>query len=152
MKTKAAFLLIAILAALAAVATPAAAQDRVVVESKNSFDQTVKNLKSSVSQGGMMIMAEVDQGNMLKMTGLDLKAVTFLVGNPTVGKMLFQRNHGVGLYVPLRVFVTEDTDGKVYISYEKASAQLSKFNDPEINKTAAMLDQKLEGLARMASM
>ncbi len=151
MKTKTAFLLIAIFALFAAWATPAAAQDRVIVESKSSFEQTVKNLKSSVSQGGMMVMAEVDQGNMLKMAGLDLKATTFLVGNPTVGKMLFQRNHGVGLYVPLRIFVTEE-DGKTYISYEKASAQLAKFDDPEINKTAAMLDQKLEGLARMASM
>jgi uncharacterized protein (DUF302 family) len=151
MKTKTAFLLMAILAVFAALATPASAQDRVVVESKNSYEQTIKNLKSSVSQGGMMIMAEVDQGNMLKMTGLDLKATTFLVGNPTVGKMLFQRNHGVGLYVPLRVFVTEE-NGKTYVSYEKASAQLAKFNDSEINKTAAMLDQKLEGLARMASM
>jgi len=151
MKTKTAFLLIAILAVSAALATPAAAQDRVVVESNNSFDQTVKNLKSGVSQGGMMIMAEVNQGNMLKMTGLDLRATTFLVGNPTIGKMLFQRNHGVGLYVPLRIFVTEQ-DGKTYISYEKASAQLAKFDDPEIDKTATMLDQKLEGLARMASM
>ena len=151
LRIKAAFLLITTLAAFAALATPALAQDRVVVESKNSFDQTVKNLKSAVSQGGMMIMAEVDQGNMLKMTGLDLKATTFLVGNPTVGKMLFQRNHGVGLYVPLRIFVTEE-NGKTYISYEKASAQLSKFNDSEINKTATMLDQKLDGLARMSSM
>lgn len=151
MKTKTAILLIAIFAVFAALATPAADQDRVVVESKSSFDQTVKNLKSSVSQGGMMIMAEVDQGNMLKMAGLDLKATTFLVGNPTIGKMLFQRNHGVGLYVPMRIFVTEE-NGKTYISYEKASAQLAKFDDPEINKTAVMLDQKLEGLARMASM
>jgi len=152
MRTKTTFLVIMILAAFVAFAAPAfAQQDRVVVESKHSFEQTIKNLKSSVSQGGMMVMAEVDQGNMLKMTGLDLKATTFLVGNPTVGKMLFQRNHGVGLYVPMRVFVTEE-NGKTFISYEKASTQLSKFNDSEINKTAAMLDEKLEGLARMAGM
>lgn len=152
MRTKAVILVITVFALLAAVASPALAQEgRVVVESKHSFDQTVKNLKSSVSQGGMMIMAEVDQGNMLKMTGLKLKATTFLVGNPTVGKMLFQKNHGVGLYVPLRIFVTEE-NGKTYVSYEKASAQLAQFNDAEINKTAAMLDEKLEGLARMSSM
>lgn len=152
MRTKTPFLVIMILAAFVAFAAPASAQqDRVVVESKQSFEQTIKNLKSAVGQGGMMVMAEVDQGNMLKMTGLDLKATTFLVGNPTVGKMLFQRNHGVGLYVPLRVFVTEE-NGKTFISYEKASTQLSKFNDSEINKTAAMLDEKLEGLARMAGM
>lgn len=151
MRNKASLLLITVFALLGTFATAAHAQERVTVESKSSFDQTVKNLKSAVSQGGMMIMAEVDQGNMLKMTGLDIKATTFLVGNPTVGKMLFQRNHGIGLYVPLRVFVTEE-GGKTYVSYDKASTQLSQFNDSEISKTAAMLDQKLEGLARMASM
>lgn len=151
MRTKAVLVATAVLALVAAISTPARAQDRVVVESKHSFDQTVSNLKSSVSQDGMMVMAEVDQGNMLKMTGLNLKATTFLVGNPTVGKMLFARNHGVGLYVPLRIFVTEDTDGKTYVSYIKPSEQLGQFNDPEINKTAAMLDGKLDSLAHMAA-
>src|SRR5574340_381431 len=109
MKTWKAFVLHRFIAALALIAlfiVPASAQTgRAVVQSHKSFDQTVSALKSAVGQGGMMVMATVDQGNMLSMTGLKLKATLFLVGNPTVGKMLFEQNHGVGLYVPLRVFV-----------------------------------------------
>ena len=85
---------------------------RVTAQSTRSYEQTIDKLKGAVSQGGMMVMAQVDQGNMLSMAGLKLKATLFLVGNPTVGKKLFEQNHGVGLYVPLRVFVTEDKDGK----------------------------------------
>lgn len=137
---------------VAAFAVPTFAQDaRVTVPSQKSFDQTVNQLKSNVSQGGMMIMATVDQGNMLSMTGLRLHATLFLVGNPTVGKMLFEQDHAVGLYVPLRVFVYEGTDGKTYLSYDKPSALLAKFNNADINKTASMLDQKLEGLAQMST-
>lgn len=135
-----------------AVATAASAQEaRVTMASDHSFEQTVDKLKSAVSQGGMMIMAQVDQGNMLSMAGLRLKATLFLVGNPMVGKRLFEQDHGVGLYVPLRVFVTEGKDGKTYVSYDKPSVLLKQFGNSEIDMTASMLDQKLEGLARMAT-
>lgn len=136
--------------ALAALAVPAAAQNaRVAVPSHKNFDQTVSQLKSAVGQGGMMIMATVDQGNMLSMTGLKLKANLFLVGNPTVGKKVFEQNHGAGLYLPLRVFVYEDKDGKTYVSYDKPTSLLTQFGNQEINQTAAMLDQKLDGLVHM---
>jgi uncharacterized protein (DUF302 family) len=124
---------------------------RVTVESTHSYEQTVAQLKTTVSHGGMMVMGQVNQGNMLKMTGLSLKAELFLVGNPMIGKQLFAENHGVGLYVPFRVFVYEGTDGKTYVSYDKPSALLDQFNNSKINGVAAMLDKKLAGLAQMAT-
>jgi uncharacterized protein (DUF302 family) len=87
---------------------------------------------------------------MLSMTGLNLKATLFLVGNPTVGKKLFDQNHGVGLYVPLRVFVYEANE-KTFISYDKPSSLLGQFNDKQIDMVAKMLDQKIEGLTQMAT-
>jgi uncharacterized protein (DUF302 family) len=130
----------------------ASAQEaRVTVESTKSYEQTIDKLKAAVGQGGMMIMGQVDQGNMLSMAGLKLKATVFFVGNPTVGKKLFEQDHGVGLYVPVRVFVTEGTDGKTYLSYDKPSVLLKQFNNSEIDGVAGMLDQKLQGLAQMAT-
>lgn len=155
MKTWKAFVLhrfIATLALIALFIVPASAQTgRAVVQSHKSFDQTVSALKSAVGQGGMMVMATVDQGNMLSMTGMSLKATLFLVGNPTIGKKLFEQNHGVGLYVPLRVFVYEDKDGKTYVSYDKPSDLLSQYHNNEISQTAGMLDQKLQGLVQMVT-
>jgi uncharacterized protein (DUF302 family) len=133
-------------------ALPAMAQEsHVTVASQKSFDQTVGQLKSAVSQGGMMIMGEVNQGNMLAMTGLKLKATLFLVGNPTVGKKIFEQDPAAGLYVPLRVFVYEGKDGKTYVSYDKPSSLLAPLNNKDIEMTAGMLDQKLEGLAQMST-
>jgi len=104
-----------------------------------------------VAKNGMMVMAEVDQGKMLSMTGLNLKATLYLVGNPTVGKQLFEQDHAVGLYVPLRVFVYSDASGKTSISYDKPSSLLSQFQNPQVKMVAEMLDQKLESLANMAA-
>jgi uncharacterized protein (DUF302 family) len=124
---------------------------RVKVASSKSFEQVSNALKSLVASNGMMVMAQVDQGKMLSMTGLSLKATLFLVGNPTVGKQLFEQNHAVGLYVPLRISVYMDTDGKTYIEYDKPTALLGQFNNEKVTMIAQMLDEKISGLATMAA-
>lgn len=136
---------------LAAAAGNDAKGERVVVTSTKSFEQTSDAVKSLVAKNGMMVMAEVDQGNMLSMTGLSLKAKLLLIGNPNVGKQLFEQNHAVGLYVPLRLFVYNDENGKTQISYDKPSALLAKFDNDRITMVAQMLDKKLEDLATMAA-
>ena len=125
--------------------------ERVTVSSNKSFDEVTKVVKSVVAKNSMMIMAEVDQGKMLSMTGLNLKATLYIVGNPVVGKQLFEQDHAVGLYVPVRIFVYSDANGKTSVSYDKPSTLLSQFQNPKVNMVAEMLDQKLEGLANMAA-
>lgn len=154
MKTKS-LLLVFGLALAGLAAQSAAAQNKtdrlVTVESTHSYQQTVGNLKKDVSRSGMMVMAQVNQGHVLSMTGLRLNAALFLVGNPTVGKKLFEQNHGVGLYLPLRVFVYQGKDGKTFLSYDQPSAVLKQFNNNQIDMAANMLNQKLHGLAQMAT-
>ena len=145
------------LAAAPLLVSPASAAEngfqgaRVAVESSKSFDDVAKAIKSLVSKNGMMVMAEVDQGKMLSMTGLRLKAKLFLVGNPNVGKQLFEQNHAVGLYVPLRVFVYSDANGKTFVEYDKPSSLLSQFQNEKIGMVGQMLDEKIGGLASMAA-
>jgi uncharacterized protein (DUF302 family) len=145
-----AVMLAALFAGLAA--TSALAQEaRVSIPSNKSFEQTVDAFKMAVSKGGMMVMSTVDQGNMLKMTGLELKGTLFLVGNPTVGKQVFEHNPGAGLYLPLRVYIYQGSDGKAYLSYDKPSVVLKPFNNLSIDQTAGMLDQKLDMLTHMVA-
>ncbi len=136
---------------LPAVAADGAGDTRVTVPSTKSFEQVSDALKSLVAKNGMMVMAQVDQGKMLSMTGLSLKATVFLVGNPTVGKQLFEQSRAVGLYVPLRVSVYTDSDGKTYVAYDKPSAVLAQFKNEKIAMVAKMLDEKISGLATMAA-
>ena len=125
--------------------------DRVTVPSDKSFEDVTKAVKTLVAKNGMMVMAEVNQGKMLSMAGFNLKATLFVVGNPTVGKQLFEQDRAVGLYVPLRVFVYTDQAGKTFVSYDKPSTILAQFNDQKIGMVAQMLDEKLGGLATMAA-
>ena len=147
---------LALALAILVVAVPAYAADGaadalVTVASSKSFEQVSDAVKSLVTKNGMMVMAQVDQGKMLSMTGLSLKATVFLVGNPTVGKQLFEQSHAVGLYVPLRIAVYTDTDGKTYVQYDKPSTLLGQFKNDTIGMIAQMLDEKIGGLATMAA-
>ena len=143
-------LLAALFAAFAA--TTAFAQEaRVSIPSSKSYDQTIEAFKMAVGKGGMMVMSTVDQGNMLKMTGLDIKGTLFLVGNPNVGKQVFEKDPAAGLYLPLRVYIYQGSDGKTYLSYDKPSIVLKSFNNSSIDQTAGMLDQKLEMLTHMVA-
>jgi uncharacterized protein (DUF302 family) len=139
-----------VLPSLAAGAGNSFSTDQVTVASNKSFEQVSEAVKALVAKNGMMVMAEVNQGKMLSMTGLSLNATLYLVGNPTVGKQLFEQNHSVGLYVPLRVFVYSDQNGKTYVSYDKPSTLLAQFHNEKISMIGQMLDQKLDGLATMA--
>src|SRR6516162_6218918 len=143
-------MLATLFAALAA--TSALAQEaRVSIPSNKSFEQTVDAFKVAVSKGGMMVMSTVDQGNMLKMTGLEMKGTLFLVGNPNVGKQVFEHNPAAGLYLPLRVYIYQGSDGKAYLSYDKPSVVLKSFSNSSIDQTAGMLDQKLDMLTHMVA-
>src|SRR5258708_2301150 len=143
------------IAALYPVAASAAdnnfAGSRVTVTSEKSFEEVTKAVKALVAKNGMMVMAEVNQGKMLSMTGLSLKATLFIVGNPGVGKQIFEQDHAVGLYVPFRLFVYSDQNGKTHVSYDKPSAILAQFQNEKIGMVAQMLDEKLQGLATMAA-
>jgi len=142
--------LTALFASLAATAA-LAQESRISLPSNKTFDQTVDAFKMAVSKGGMMVMSTVDQGNMLKMTGLNMKGTLFLVGNPNVGKQVFEKDPAAGLYLPLRVYIYQGSDGKTYLSYDKPSIVLKSFNNSSIDQTAGMLDQKLEMLTHMVT-
>jgi uncharacterized protein (DUF302 family) len=143
--------LLAVLFAAFAASTAFAQEARVSIPSSKSFDQTVEAFKMAVNKGGMMVMSTVDQRNMLKMTGLEMKGTLFLVGNPNVGKQVFEKDPAAGLYLPLRVYIYQGSDNKTYLSYDKPSVVLKSFNNASIDQTAAMLDQKLDMLTHMVA-
>lgn len=137
---------------LATFSGPSWAQGNIITsQSSHSFDQTVSQIKSAAGKNGLMVMGNLNQGRMLSMTGLHLKAESFLVGNPNVGKKLFSADPGVGLYVPVRIFVYEGSGGHTFVSYEKPSATLGQLNNPKVSMIAKMLDKKIQSIAQTAT-
>ena len=123
----------------------------VEVQSKLSFDQTVEELRQMVAKNGMMVLSELNQGKILSMTGLELNGLSLFVGNPNIGNKLFSADRGVGVAIPARINIYENSDGKTYLNYFPLSKQLAGYKNEEIQKIAKMLDEKLAKLTGMLS-
>jgi len=142
--------LLFVLPSLAAGVSQAAAADAVVrAEAQGSVDQVLGGLKKMVAGHGMMVMGELHQGKVLAMTGLKVESESIFVGNPNMGKKLFEIEPGAGVVLPVRVNIYKYADGKTVVAYIPPSRQLAGFDNPMLDKAAAMLDETLAGMVGM---
>jgi uncharacterized protein (DUF302 family) len=109
-------------AAIAAVAEPAAAaevaQGVVRVQSAYGFDDTVTRIKADISGKGIRFFTEIDQAGLAKGANIELRPSKLLIfGNPPLGAQFLTSNPYAGLDWPVRILVTEDSYGKVWVAY-----------------------------------
>lgn len=121
----------------------------VAVTASGSVDQTVSKLRKMVASNGMMVMGELHQGKVLSMTGINVQSETLFVGSPQVGKKLFSADPGVGLVVPVRINVYQNTQGETVVQYIPPSHELDQFHNAKITMIGNMLDQKLKNMTSM---
>ena len=109
-------------AAVAAVAEPAAAAEKaegvVRVQSAYGFDDTVTRIKADIAGKGIRFFTEIDQAGLAKGADIDLKPSKLLIfGNPPLGAQFLTSNPYAGLDWPVRILVTQDADGRVWVAY-----------------------------------
>lgn len=121
------------------------------LDTNKSFEQIKSAVEAMVGKSGFTILADFQLGGLLtSQTGRCNKSKLYVIGNPLIAGQMFEHNPAVGLYVPLRLFVYEDFDGKTRVTYDKPSSLLGQFQNEKISMVAQTLDRKLEELATMA--
>lgn len=108
--------------AASAVADPAVAsrpaQGVVRVASAYAFDDTVARIKADIAGKGIEFFTEIDQARLARGAKIDLRPSKLLVfGNPPLGAQFLTSNPYAGLDWPVRILVTQDADGKVWVAY-----------------------------------
>ena len=102
-------------------ATPVAnapAQGVITQRSDFGFDQTVALLKADIATKGIRFFDEIDQTKLGEGANLPIGRSTLLLfGNPPLGVQFLQSNPLAGLDWPVRMLVTADADGKVWVSW-----------------------------------
>ena len=106
-------------AALAATPVASAPADGVVKQrSDYRFDETVSRLKADIAGKGIRFFDEIDHQKLGAGANLQIGRSTLLLfGNPPLGVQFLQSNPVAGLDWPVRMLVTEDEDGTVWISW-----------------------------------
>ena len=104
----------------------------VKIPSRRSVDETVDKLKTILKSKGVTLFALVDHSGEAEKAGMKMPPTKLLIfGNPKGGTPLMLAAPSVALDLPLKILVAEDSDGKVWISYNSAEYLKERYGVPE---------------------
>jgi uncharacterized protein (DUF302 family) len=122
----------------------ASASDKGIVSqpSHHSVDETIDKLKRILQAGGVTIFALVDHSGEAEKVGLKIPPTKLLIfGNPKGGTPLMLASPSVAIDLPLKILVSEDTAGKVWVSYNSLAFLKQRHNLPdELMKNIAVVE------------
>ena len=99
--------------------------------STHSVDETVEKLKGILQAKGVMLFALVDHSGEAAKAGLKMPPTKLLIfGSPKAGTPLMLASPSVAIDLPLKILVSEDTSGKVWVSYNSAAYLGERHNLP----------------------
>ena len=84
----------------------------------HSVDQIVEKLKALLQAKGVALFALVDHSGEAAKVGMTMRPTKLLIfGNPKAGTPLMLAAPSSAIDLPLKILVWEDSQGKVWISY-----------------------------------
>lgn len=121
------------------------------VKSTFGFGETVTRLEQSVEANKMGLVAKASASAGAAARGVKIAGNTVL--------MVFRNDYAVrmlaasvpaGIEAPIRVYVTEDTDGKVNVTYRTPSALFAPYGNAQLDAMARELDPVFDKIVREA--
>jgi len=86
--------------------------------SNHSVDQTVDTLKSILQLKQITLFIVIDHSGEAAKVGLEMRPTKLLIfGNPRAGTPPMLATPSIALDLPLKIVVWEDSEGKVWLSY-----------------------------------
>lgn len=118
--------------------------------SSHSVDQTVEKLKRILQAREITVFAVIDHSGEAGKVGLAMKPTKLLIfGNPKAGTPVMLAAPTSAIDLPLKILVWEDTQGKVWLSYNSAVYLRERHGVPEdlLNNISAAEKLVLEATA-----
>jgi uncharacterized protein (DUF302 family)/uncharacterized membrane protein YidH (DUF202 family) len=112
--------------------TPVSDNGIISVPSHHSVDQTVDTIQALLKAKGIKLFALVDHSGEAKAAGLTMRPTKLLIfGNPKAGTALMVASPSVAIDLPLKLLVSEDASGAVWISYSSPAFLQARHNLPK---------------------
>ena len=132
-------------------ATPVASApaDGVVRQKSDySFDETVARLKGDIAAKGIRFFDEIDHAKLGAGANLQIGRSTLLLfGNPPLGVQFLQSKPLAGLDWPVRMLVTQDEDGTVWVSWTDFQFVASRYQLTDRDAQIAMASEVAASIA-----
>ena len=99
--------------------------------SNHSVDDTVAKLKQILEAKGVTLFAVVDHSGEAEKAGMKMNPTKLLIfGSPKAGTPLMLAAPSIALDLPLKILVSEDAEGKVWVSYNSPYYLRDRHNLP----------------------
>jgi uncharacterized protein (DUF302 family) len=121
----------------------------ITLPSRHSVDETVAKLETLLRAKGLTVFALVDHSGEAAKVGLTMPPTKLLIfGNPKAGTPLMLVAPSVAIDLPLKILVSQDSQGKVLISYNSPAYLKERHGVPDdlVSNIAG-----IEALARAAA-
>ena len=104
----------------------------IAIASNHSVDQTVEKLKAILQAKGVALFALVDHSGEAEKVGLKMPPTKLVIfGSPKAGTPLMLATPTIAIDLPLKILISEDAQGKVWISYNSPAYLQQRHHLPE---------------------
>jgi len=100
--------------------------------SNHSVEQTIERLKRVLQSNGVNLFAVVDHSGEAEKVGMKMRPTKLLIfGSPKAGTPLMLAAPSIAIDLPLKILVWEDSQGKVWVSYNSPDYLEKRHGLPE---------------------
>ena len=123
----------------------------VTLRSNHSVKDTADKLVSIIESKGMKVFARVDHQKNAQGVDLTLRPTQMIMfGNPKSGTPLMNCEQSVAIDLPQKILISEDTDKKVWLSYNNPEYLKTRHNIKGCNTEIANIAKALNGVSKAA--
>lgn len=121
---------------------PTEAQGIIRKSSKHSVEETIEAIKEILAAKEIRLFAEIDHSGEAEKVGMKMHPTKLLIfGNPKAGTALMLAAPSSAIDLPLKILVSEDEGGQVWLSYNDAKYLQQRHGFPaELMSTAAIVE------------
>ena len=114
----------------------------VTQQSVHSVDETVRKLEDALRAKGITLFAAIDHSGEAEKVGLRMPNTKLLIfGHPKAGTPIMIASPSAAIDLPLKILVSEDGAGDVWLSYNSTSyLQVRHGFSPELAKSIAVVE------------
>ena len=124
----------------------------VVVNSHNSFSETVNKLKGAIKARNLVIIFEVNHRDLMARVGFEGKnSVTVGFVGPMMEHKVLRAEPRAALEMPLRIVVRELDDGAVEVIYYQPSYLFKHYQNKDLAKLSREMDILVGSIIKEAS-
>ena len=128
------------------------AQGLTTMPSRFGPQDTMDRLEAAVKAKGMTVFARIDHAAGAAEAGLPLRPTAVLIfGNAKAGTPLMQSVQTVGIDLPLKALVWQDTSGDTWLSYNDPAWLAQRHGVAGTETVVGMMTAALDAVAKAAT-